>query len=225
MSWVAVAVAGATLVSGAMSSRAQGKAGAQAAGAQVQAAQLDVDERRRQFDLVQELFQPFIQAGTDSLQQQQALTGLLGPDEQRRAIQLLESSPMFTELAKQGETALLQNASATGGLRGGNIQAALAQYRPQLLNQQIQQQFANLAGLTQVGQSSAAGVGTGAIQTGAGIGSAYQNMGAAIAGGALARGQASANMWGTIPETIGVYRAAGGTFGNESPSKNNPETF
>ncbi len=96
----------------------------------------------------------FGQGGLQALQSQLGLSGALGNDAQAQAIQGLQSSPMFQGLLKQGENSILQNASATGGLRGGNVQAALAQFSPGLLNQQIQQQFSNLGGLSALGAQS-----------------------------------------------------------------------
>ncbi len=56
-----------------------------------------------------------------------------GMEAQQGAISGLEGSPIFQALARQGEDAILQNASATGGLRGGNVQGALGQFRPAAL--------------------------------------------------------------------------------------------
>ena len=97
----------------------------------------------------------------------------------------------------------MQNASATGGLRGGNTQAALAQFRPQLLNQLINQRYQNLAGMTALGQNAAAGTGNAGMQTASNISNLYQQTGAAQAGAALAQGQASANMWNGVTGAIG----------------------
>lgn len=87
-------------------------------------------------------------AGTQALQQQSALAGLEGPEAQRAAIANLEANPEFQAIARQGEEAILANAAATGGLRGGNTQAALAQFRPQLLQAYIDQQYSRLGGLS-----------------------------------------------------------------------------
>ena len=105
----------------------------------------------------QALVQPWVAAGETALQQQQALAGLLGPEAQQAAIAQLEASPQFQAMAAQGERAILQNAAATGGLRGGNVQAMLAQYRPQLLGQIIDQQYARLAGMAGTGLGAAGG--------------------------------------------------------------------
>jgi hypothetical protein len=101
---------------------------------------MGIEEQRRQFDEIQKLLSPYVQAGTGAIsgfqpfqeagaqafEQQQALAGLRGPEAQQAAIAQIEQSPFLQAQIRQGEEAMLQRASATGGLRGGNIQAALA---------------------------------------------------------------------------------------------------
>jgi len=87
-------------------------------------------------------------------------------------------------------------------LRGGNVQAALAQFRPQLLNQLITQQYERWGGLTKLGQASAAGVGAAGVEQGGAIADLLAQQGAARAGQALASGQAQANLYGGIGETV-----------------------
>lgn len=130
-----------------------------------------------------------------------------GAQAQQQAIAGIESSPLFQSLMRQGEQGILQNASATGGLRGGNVQGALAQFRPAMLNQQIQQQLANFAGLASLGQSAAAGVGNAGIQTGANVSSLLQDTGQARAYGALG----SANALGS--SVAGLGSIIGGLIG------------
>src|SRR5206468_3591196 len=72
-----------------------------------------------------------------SLGAQQDILGLNGPDAQQAAINRLQTMPAFTSALTLGENRILQNASATGGLRGGNTQGALAYFAPSLLAQQI----------------------------------------------------------------------------------------
>lgn len=201
MTWVAVAVAGGTIVGGYLA----GESSKEAAGIQAEAAELGTEEQRRQFDLVRGLMQPYVEAGVPALEQQQALLGLGGPEAQEAAIAGISGSPLFQAQVQQGEEALLQGASATGGLRGGNIQAALAQFRPSMLNQAIQQQYGNLAGLTSLGQQSAAGVGTAGMQTGTNVANLLQQGGAAAAGGVLGQSAAQQQMLGAIPQGLGTY--------------------
>ena len=199
---------------------------------QQNAAQGGIDEQRRQFDAIRKLLSPFVDAGTNAISglapyaaagapalgQQQALLGLSGPEAQQQAIAALENGQQFKSLTQQGENALLQNASATGGLRGGNIQGALAQFRPQLLSQLIEQQYGRLGGLTELGQgttqnlaalgqSSAAGVGNAGITSGNNIATLLGKQGAAQAGGIL--GQQSAINNG-VSKTFGFLSGAMG---------------
>lgn len=159
----------------------------QAAATQGAAAQAGIDEQRRQFDAIQQLLAPFIEGGTDAFGAQGNLIGLGGTDAQAAAIKSLEASPEFQALTQQGEESILANASATGGLRGGNVQGALGQFRPALLASLINQQFQRLGGIAGMGQASAAGVGAAGQTTGANIAELLQQQGAASAGGQLAR--------------------------------------
>lgn len=212
MTWGAVAVAGAAVVGGYMASQSQADAASSAADAQSQASSADIAQRNKQFEEVKSLLQPYVNAGNGALGAQQNLIGLGGADAQQQAIAQLQKSPYFTSMLKQGENSILANASATGGLRGGNTQAALAQFSPNLLAQTIQQQYQNLGGLTSIGQNAAAGVGNAGMANANGVSAALQQQGAAIAGGDLAAGRAQAQMWNLPSQAIGAYYGAGGKF-------------
>lgn len=205
MSWGIVAKIGGAVISGVMSSDAQSDAANTAAGAQTQSAAMGIEEQRRQFDAVRALLQPYVDAGGGALLGQQNLLGLNGDAAQQSAIQGIQNSPAFGALTQQGENAILQNASATGGLRGGNVQAALGQFRPRLLSQLIQQQFQNLGGLTSIGQNAAAGVGNAGMATGNAVSGLLQQQGAAQAGAALANGRANANAFGDLGGGLGLF--------------------
>lgn len=199
----AAAIVGASVFGGMMASRGQKSAANTAANAQTQTSELSIDEQRRQFDAVQELMKPYVGAGTQGLTGQQDLLGLNGQDKQLAAIQGINNSPAMQTYLQQGENSILQNASATGGLRGGNTQQALSQFRPQLLNQLVNQQYQNLGGLTSLGQNAAAGVGNAGMQSANNISGLLQSTGQAQAGNALAQGQANANMWNGLSNTVG----------------------
>lgn len=186
-------VGGTTLAAGWMQSEAAGEA----AGAQVKTSKLGIAEQRRQFDVLQKLLAPYVEAGSGAISGQQDLIGLGGPEAQAKAIATLEQSPQFTSLVSQGEEALLQNASATGGIRGGNIQGALAQFRPQLLSQLIESQFGKLGQVAQLGQASAAGTGAAGLETGTNIANLLTQQGQARAGAEIARGQVGADFFNT----------------------------
>ena len=249
---------GSSMQSSAAGKAADIQAGAAQAGIAQQgaSAQLAIDEQRRQFDALQKILQPYVaagqgslgayapyqaagagalptlqqyaQAGAPALEQQQALLGLRGPEAERAAIQRISGGEQFKALAQQGEESLLQRASATGGLRGGNIQAALGQFRPALLSNLIEKQYGQLGGLAatggtvaqnlatagmgatgelaRIGQASAAGVGSAGTAAGTNIGNIYGTQGTNITN--LLGQQGAAQAGGEI----GQARAYGNLF-------------
>jgi hypothetical protein len=228
-----IAVGGATLISG----MAQADAAESAAQTQAGASQAGIAEQRRQFEAIQQLLAPYVQAGTGAIsqlqpfqqagaqafEQQQAIAGLRGPEAQRAAIAQIEQSPFLQSQIQQGEEALLQRASATGGLRGGNIQAALAQFRPQMLQQAIEQQYGRLGGfagaglgvteqLYRGGQAAAAGQASQAQALGTNVSNLLAQQGAALAGGELAQGRAFAAIPSAISGGLGIFSGLGGKF-------------
>lgn len=198
-----IIAAGASVGSGAIAARAQKKAATQATAAQTAASDAGIAETRRQFDLVQKNLAPFMETGTQSNSALAALLGLSGRDAQSEAIAGIEASPQFGSLVRNGEEAILANASATGGLRGGNTQGALAQFRPDMLSALIEQQVGRLQSGQAVGANAAAGIGNAAQSSGQQITQLLQQTGAARAGNALARGTANANVVSGIGGVIG----------------------
>jgi hypothetical protein len=188
----------------------QADAASEAAGIQAGAAGKGIEEQRRQFDALQALLKPYTEAGVPALKQQQAFLGLSGPEAEQAAIERISSGAGFQEAMRQGENALLQNASATGGLRGGNIQGALAQFRPALLNQALEQQYSRLGGMTTLGQRSAAGVGAAGMETGTNIANLLGQQGSALAGGVLGQAKAYGQILNMPAQFVGMQYGAGG---------------
>jgi hypothetical protein len=221
----------ATLIGGSMQSRAAEKAAGAAAGAQVASAEAGIEEQRRQFDEISKLLAPYVSAGAGALpgyapfqaagqtafEQQLALTGVRGTGAQQAAIRDLERSPEMQAMVRQGEEALLQQASATGGLRGGNVQAALAQFRPQMLARQIETQLGRLSGIAATGLGATgelAGLGQAAAArqaalggaTGSAISGLLGQQGQARAGAALAGGASPVGQFlSAVPGMAGTY--------------------
>ena len=167
------------------SSLLQSSTAGRASAAQAGAAQAGIDEQRRQYEETQRLLAPYVSAGVPAVRQMQALSGALGPEAERAAIAQIEASPTLQAAVDRGETALLQRASATGGLRGGNIQAALAQFRPQMLSQEIQSRLGQFGGLATLGSNAAARQGTFGATTAGNIGNLLGVQGQAQAGGII----------------------------------------
>lgn len=185
------------------------KGAERAAQTQSQAAEAGIAEQRRQFDALVQLMQPYLGAGTEAIGGVRNLAGLGGTEAQQAAIDAIRTSPAFTSALEQGEASILQNASATGGLRGGNTQSALAQFSPALLSQAINDQYARLGGLVTLGQNSAAGVGSAGLTTGTNIAQLLQQQGAALAGGQIARGNVARQ---GFADALKIAQVAAGFF-------------
>ena len=219
-----------------VSGKSEEKAAKKAADAQVQMANQGIAETRRAEGIFREdlkpytdagmnaigILEPYYQAGLGSiggLQQISAgtgqgyqgmanIAGVGGQGAQQAEMDRISQSPEFLEQVRQGENAMLQNASATGGLRGGNVQAALAQMRPQMLNQAVDRQYGrygDIAGMggdisqflassgqnigTNIfgaGQASAAGTGAASMQSAGQVTNLFGNIGNARAQAAMA---------------------------------------
>lgn len=214
---VAAAMVGAAVVGGVASnqaSKASSKASQNASDAQSAADYAGIEEQRRQFDNVQELLKPYANAGSQSLSAQQDLLGINGGRAQQEAINNISNSSEYKTYLQQGENSILQNASATGGLRGGNTQAALGQYAPTLLNNLVNQRYQNLSGITSLGQNAAAQTGNAGMQSASNIGNLLQNSGSAQAANYINQGNASAANWNNLANTTsnlaGMYAMSKG---------------
>jgi hypothetical protein len=241
------AIAIGTVAVGGTAAYLQSQAARSAARMQAGVAREGMEAQERQLEEINALMRPYVDAGygaltglepyaaagAPALQRQQALAGTLGPQAQQDAIELINSSPIFRAQITEGENALLQNASATGGLRGGNVQAALARFRPAMLNAEIERQYGRLGGLTQLGaqtelnvaqlgQAGAARQAAAGLQTAATIGNLGGQMGAAQAGGILGQAGAYGNfLSGAIPQAAGTafMLNRSGLFGGASPTQ------
>lgn len=187
----------------------QSRASSDAASMQSEASDRGIAEQRRQFDMIRELLKPYVSTGEEALDVNKAILGLNGQEAQQAQVAAVENSPLFQSMLRSGEDAILANASATGGLRGGNTQGALAQFRPAMLSQELQNRYANIAGLTSLGQQSAAGLGNAGLQTGQMISNTLAQQGAARAGGALESGRVMSNLFNMPSQFLAMRYAMG----------------
>ncbi len=208
----ALIAGGTTLIGGMMQADAAESAAGAAAGAQERAAMMGIEEQRRQFDAIRKLLEPYVAAGTPALEAQQAMLGMGGRGAEQAQIDAVMRSPVFQERVRQGEQAILSQASATGGLRGGNVQAALAQFRPALLAEELETRYGRLGGMVGLGQRSAVGVGEAGMQMGRDVSGLLATQGAARAGAALAGGVSPVGQFASaVPGMLGTYYGMTGT--------------
>ena len=223
---ISAVVVGGTAIAGSVLSS---NASRSAASTQARAAEAGQDTQRQMFERTQEILRPYVQAGQAQLPtlggyteagpqafgRQLDLAGLRGPQAQQAAIQQVQAQPRFGALTQAGEEAILANAAATGGLRGGNVQRSLADFRSDLLAQEIEREYARMGGLTafgqgvsqnlaQMGQASAAGTGTAAMQAGQGISALQGAAGAARAGGTLGSAAAYGQVLNMPAQVVGL---------------------
>ena len=178
MTWGFVGAAAVTVVGGMVSANQSRQAAKGAAGAQERAAQAGIDEQQRQFEAVQKLMAPYVQAGTGALGGQQAILGLSGPEAQQAAIDALAQGPQYKMLVQQGENAMLQL---------------------------IDQQYGRLGGMAQLGQASAAGQAAQGMQLGQNVAGLLGQQGQAQAGGYLAQGAANSQLANTASQMAMTY--------------------
>ena len=203
----AVAIAGVTAAASiggsALAASSQKKAANKAAAVQQASDAQAIAEQRRQYDQTRNDLSPFMQAGVSALGGQGDLLGLNGAGAQGTALAGLKDSPLYQSLFGNGQEALLANSAATGGLRGGNTQGALANFGRDTLAGVIQSQLANLSGVSAQGQNAAAQVGTFGANAAGNIAGLMQNTGQAQAGAALAGGAANAGLITNAASALG----------------------
>lgn len=185
---IAAAVIGAGAIGGiasVVSGSNQASAAKSAANAQTQANDAAIAEQQREFGINQANLQPWLKAGQQALGQYQNLVGANGSTTQQSAIDALKTNPVFTSMINQGDQAVLANASATGGLRSGNVNDTLANFNANALASVYQQQLANLGTLSGLGQSTGGTIGSLGNSTSTNISNLLSNNGSAAAGGIL----------------------------------------
>lgn len=109
-----------------------------------------------------------------------------GPEGQQSFYDNAMQSPAYQNLMNTGEEAVLRNAAATGGLRGGAVQPALAQNSQNVLQGLVNQQLGGISSFTNP-----------ALNTG-NIANMYANIGNTQAAGTTAANQAQQNNIGNL---------------------------
>lgn len=97
----------------------------------------------------------FTGAGVQAQQQQAALSGALGPEAQQQAMSAFNASPGQAFLREQGELGIINQATALGGLGGGNVKKELLRFGTGLAQQDFANQFARLGQLSGQGLQAA----------------------------------------------------------------------
>jgi hypothetical protein len=149
-------------------------------------------------------FQPYQAAGTEALNPLSALSGARGQDAFNQAY---IDNPYVNFLREQGERSVVGNASATGGLRGGDVMKELTRFGQGLAGQGIQQQIGNLQFLTGQGMNAAQGAGNLLGQQATSMAGAQQNAANMLTGQSNLAAQQQANTGANLAD-IGMNTGA-----------------
>lgn len=166
-----------------------------AAAAQVDYLGRGIGAENAQYDQSRSDFMPWMNFGQSALGQLGDLLGMNGNDATAKAIAALKQSPIFTSLFNTGQEAVLQNASATGGLRGGNAERSLYELGNNTLAQVMQQQIANLFGASGEGLGATGSVATLGANKADMLAKLFSGQGDALASKYLGKAGVNANMW------------------------------
>lgn len=160
---------------------------------QADAAKAGINEQQQMFQILQGNLAPYMQTGQQSLSAlNSALPGLTAPFNPAN----LASTPGYQFTLQQGMNAVNNSNSTKGWGQSGPGAKAIADYTTGLASSTYNQQFQNywnqnqsiynmLLGPAQLGESAAAGVGSGALSTGQGIASSLAGGANAQAAGAV----------------------------------------
>lgn len=192
MTWGLVAVAGATLVGGKISSNASKSA----AKTQQAGTESGIASQERMFDRSLELQEPYRDAGYGALE---GLQGLTNQDYRAEQLQEYYAGPEYAQMSQQAEEQQMRNAAMTGGVRGGANQVALASIAPQLGQQYLSGLNQQYTGLANMGMGSASQGANQAMQLGGNISNLQQQSAQAGAQNQLTQG----NIWGNTVGTLG----------------------
>lgn len=165
----------------------------QAAQEQANAAVAAVPIQQQAFLGAQQNIDPFAQTGIAALGSRAALAGLGGPEGQQAALGQIQESPAQQFIRDRQRRAQLRNASAIGGLGGGNIKSAIAEQEAGFAIQDLENQRRELAQLSAGGLQAGTALGTLGAATAGNIADLTQAEAAARASGILGGQQAKAS--------------------------------
>lgn len=191
MSWGLVAAG----VGAAVGGIATSKGSKSAAESQRAGAAAGQESQERMFERSLELQEPYREAGYQAIE---GLQGLTSPEARAQTLQDYYAGPEYLAASQQIEEQQLRNAAATGGLRGGANQAALATIAPQLGQQFLAGQEQRFTGLANLGMGAASQGAAGAQQLGGNVSLLQQQAAQAQAANQLAQANIFGNTAGTI---------------------------
>ena len=193
--------AGSAIFSGSQSKKAAKKQRR----ALLEAQRMDLEHQEKMWHRAQELLAPFRDLGLRGGDEIRAALGYDGAEAQEAFVSRVMSSPMFDHMNEVGEEAILANAAATGGLRGGDVQQALAQQRTGNLAGLAERRIDQAMSLADLGSRAAGGGASLAPHFNEGGGRYTASAGAATAAGITGAAGAYAGGLNDIASTLAVF--------------------
>lgn len=191
-----------------------------ASDAQAEAAAKAIKEQRRQFDLTRSDLSGYRNVGNQATTTMADLYGFNGPEAQQRAYSQYQASPGFNEALQGGLSDVSTRfAASPAGYGGGGVQKALLDYGQRARLSDFYNWRQGVGGQQQIGYSAAAGGAQLGQQSANQISGAYQDQGAAQAGGYLA---AANGVNGAISNGLQIY---GYTHRPQAPAATQPNYF
>ena len=185
-----------------LGNRSANKSNEKSAQASTEAQLKAIEEQRRQFDLSRGDYKPFMDAGYDSINDQNAFL--------KGDWSGFQNSPDYAFALDQGTKALDRSAASRGRLYSGGYGEDLTRFGQGLATQNADNYWAKLAGRAGQGYSATSGLaGLGANMAG-NIGNAYGNIGQARASSFANQGYNNAAMYSNLGNLFGQW------YGNNS---------
>ncbi len=147
---IAAAIAGSaalTYLGTTQASEAAAKGAKTAAQGQERAAEIQAQSQREQLDYLKEINALPTELRNEALTQLGGMSGIGDVNTQQEILDRAKSSPFYEDMVRAGEEGVMRGASATGGLRSGNVQSALYDERRRALQTAYGSEVSNLRGL------------------------------------------------------------------------------
>jgi len=187
-----------SVIGGIFGGKAQKKASQKAMEAQTAAYNRGIDIQQQQYDTTRSDYMPYTLAGTKAIGGYGDLLGTNGADAQTTAVQGLQNSPFFQQNLADANENLLQTASATGGVRGGDTAGAVGQLSPQLLQQYYEKALSGYGNLAQLGLGATGSVASAGLSNANAATQLTGNIGQAQAANYLTKGGINAANWNNV---------------------------
>ena len=197
MPWAFIIPAAASIIGGSLQAKSASKA------ADAEREQLDkaLQLQQRMYEEGVARQQPFLQGGTEDYNRLRSLMSG-GPG---AAQQFLQMDPGYGFRLSEGLKALDRQAAARGSLISGGALKAAQRYGQDVASQEFGNAYNRLAGLAQIGPSSAGVMNSLGQNYATGAGNIYGAMGQTAGQAQIARGSAYGNMLNSLGKLGGSY--------------------